>query len=464
MRYFFFIPIIFLLLSACSTGKLESRDTQHNVSSSDDFIDLKVRKEVLENGLTVLIYENHKLPIFTYYTFFDVGGRHESKGTTGATHFLEHMMFKGTEKFGPQVFDKAIESHGGSTNAYTTFDRTVYYESLPSSMLDDIIEMEADRMVGPLLLPDSFEAERSVIFNERKMRYENSPRGQLYLKTMQEVFKGTPYGGSVIGDEKDLKALSREQVKDFFEKFYTPDNAIIVVAGDVDSDDVISQIKDHYGDLKPSSHEIKEYKKEIDTKENFAHQSSYKREVRLHGSSPDPIFMIAYPGERIGTRRGFVMDLLSSILGDGDSSYLSQKYVKGRNPVLSEVGVANYTLQYNGVFWISGKLLDKKSLHSFKKSFLKETKRVCDKAITQRSLQKTLNQYLVDYISGITTNAGVAHFLGLRESFFGDYNFYKKEMEIYRSITVDELKSTCSEIFDENNYIMVSVWNKHPKK
>ena len=143
---------------------------------------MNAKKFVLDNGLKVIISENRKLPIFSYLTFYDVGGRFESReaGTTGATHFLEHMMFKGAKKFGPGEFEKIIESNGGRSNAYTTFDSTVYYESLNSEVIEKIIELEADRMENLLIEEKSFESERKVVLEERKMRYENSPSGKLF--------------------------------------------------------------------------------------------------------------------------------------------------------------------------------------------------------------------------------------------------------------------------------------------
>ena len=456
------VSLLSLALFGCSE-KFQSSQTA-GISEQAGGINLKVKKVTLDNGLRVLIYENHGLPIFSYYTFFDVGGRHESKGTTGATHFLEHMMFKGSGNFGPGQFDSTIESNGGSTNAYTNFDNTVYYESLPSNTIDKIIAMEADRMTSILLHPVALNGERQVVFEERKVRYENSPRGKLYLALMQNIFENTPYGGSVIGDVEDLKALTRENLMSFYKNFYTPDNAIIVVAGDVDADKVIEQIEKKYGDLKPSTQEIQDYIKSKDDPSLYAHQGRYGRDVKIHASSPTPMFMMGFKGKPLGDRDGFVMDILSSIIGQGESSYFFQKYVKGKKPVLSRFSSANYTLMKNGVFWLSGQLLAGKNLNRFKRSLLRDLSKVCEEAITERTLAKTKNQYLIDYYAGIQTNAGVAQFLGMREMYFNDYNYYKKEFEIYESIGLEEVKQSCQNTFKDRDYIMVSVWNKHPKK
>lgn len=444
-----------------------SNTVKQEPSSGGDLGELKlsldVKKYTLSNGLRVLIVENHKLPIFSYYTFYDVGGRFEGPGTTGATHFLEHMMFKGAKKYGPGKFDSIIESNGGSTNAYTTFDSTVYYQSMPSNQLETIIDLEADRMENLLLEKVAFDKERDVVLEERKYRYENSSRGKLYLKMMQEMFKGTPYGLSVIGSVEDLLTLNRDQMFEFFKKFYTPDNATIVVVGDVNSSEVISQIKKKFGDLDSSSKEIQEFKKEKDKDSRYVAKPTFGKHLKVHGNTKTAKFMMAYRGEPLGTRKAYVMDILSSVLGDGKSSFLYQKYVKSKKPILNSISVSNYNLQKNGVFFLSGELAGKTNLKKLKRTLIKETKTVCDKAIDDRGIQKTKNQFLVSYYGEIQSNAGVARFIGSTEKFYGDYKHYLKELEIYDSITTEEVKTVCREVFKGNQQVFVSVWDKHRK-
>lgn len=462
--YSFVLLLIFTSCAGMKHNKSDSSPTETSMSSSSSDLSLDVTKVTLDNGLRVLIVENHTLPIFSYYTFYDVGGRFEGKGTTGATHFLEHMMFKGAKKYGPGKFDTIIEGNGGSTNAYTSFDSTVYYQSMPSRTLETIIDLEADRMVDVLLEPSAFESERNVVFNERKMRYENRPQGKLYYGMMQSVFEKTPYGGSVIGSVEDLKSLKRDEVKDFFHKFYTPDNAIIVIVGDVDTSKTISMIKEKFGKLKRSSKEIQEYKASKDKDSLYTFKAKFGRHVKINGSSPTPLFTLAYKGEPLGTKNGFVMDIVSSILGSGESSYFNQTYVKGKRPQLANIYAANYQLKKNGVFYISGELLKGVGLKSFKRNFMRNMRSVCKSAITERNVQKTKNQYLISYYNELKTNAGVAHFLGNREKYFNDYAYYKKELEIYNSITTEQVMENCKKIFSSRDNMFVSVWQHHPAK
>jgi zinc protease len=445
----------FFLISCAGVQK--GKPPFENGQSDSIFVNLEVHKETLPNGLRVLIVENHNLPIFSYYTFFDVGSRFEKDGQTGASHFLEHLMFKGAKKYGPGIFDTSIEKNGGSTNAYTTNDLTVYHENMPASSLEMIMDMEADRMVNLSLDPVTFESERQVVLEERKLRYENSPQGKIYLTMMKKVFKSSPYEGSVIGEETDLRSLSRDNVQQYFKRYYSPNNAVLVIVGDVSVGKTMSLIRKKFGDLPPSG-DLEKEKSPLEFEDLYKHKGKYPQEISLQGSSPDPIFIFAYKGIKSGTRESFVLDMLSSILAEGESSYLNRLYVQNAWPELSSIGASNYTLKKNGVFFVQGTLLKRTDLNSFKKKYLKDSESFCEGAIDERSLQKTKNQYYVSYYDELDSNSGVAQLIGLREIFYNDYKFYLKELEAYNSISLIELKHACNDVFKGNKSIFLNIW------
>ena len=449
-----------LLLSACATSSLTSNNSGSvkTVSSGG----MNVSKYVLDNGLTVLIAPNPKLPIASFYTLFDVGGRYEVKGTTGATHFLEHMMFKGAKKYGPGEFDTLIEKNGGMTNAYTTNDATVYYQNIPAAFVPQMIDLEADRIQNLLLEPFSFESERKVIFEERKMRYENSPDGFLYLMMMKKIFEGTPYGQSVIGDVDDLTALNRDQVMDFFKTFYTPDNAVLAITGDVDPEKTIALIKEKYGPIAMSKG-LKELKAKRDEPSKYELKAAMNTEYKYYATNANPKFIIAYKGEKVGTRKAFILDVLAYMLGNGGSSYLSQKYIKNDKPLFSSISLSSYNLRHAGVFYFSGELLDGVAFESAKNKLMSEIKNFCAEGINAHALTKTKNQIVVGAYHQLKTNSGVASTIMMNEKLYGDYNFGIKEMEIYQSITEDEVKVACDDILNHSGNILLSAWDKNPK-
>ncbi len=450
------ILMLLVLSISCSQLKIAPQKTNLNPNK------LNVKKAVLDNGLTVLIAPNPKLPIASYYTIFDVGGRYESKGTTGATHFLEHMMFKGAKKYGPGQFDTLIEKNGGMTNAYTTNDSTVYYQNIPSNFVETMVDLESDRLQHLLLEPISFESERQVIFEERKMRYENSPDGFIYLMMMKKVFEGTPYGQSVIGDVDDLKALSRDQVMDFFKTYYSPENAIVAIAGDVDPDKLLPVIKEKYGNIGKSKI-LKDLKSKRDDEKNYVIKAKFGGNYNYYATNPVPKFIVAFNGEKLGTHRAFVLDVLAYMLGNGGSSYLAQKYVRNSHPLLSDVSLNNYNLIHSGVFYFSGELLEGVDIEKVRTQFKNDMKSFCKEGLDSRTLQKTKNQIMSQAYQQMKTNAGMASMIMLNEKLYGDYNFGLKEMEIYNSITEAEVKNECTNILNKQMPIFLSAWNKFPK-
>ncbi|MCM2351536.1 MAG: insulinase family protein [Bacteriovoracaceae bacterium] len=450
MKFLLSLLLLPLLINGCSSVKKDK-----NLADS---INLDVEELKLENGMTALIVNNPKLPIFSLYFFYKVGGKNEVPGITGASHFLEHMMFKGAKKFGKNTLDFIIEGSGGSTNAYTTNDQTVYYENLPSKELSMILDIEADRMENLALDPDDFNKERAVVLEERKMRYENSPRGQLYQELMQNFFAGTPYGRSVIGEIPDLKSVTREQIHAYFKKFYAPNNVTLVLVGDVKTVEAKKLIKEKFEKI-PSSPTVAQEHASL-TEEQFKVTFKESKVVKKKGESPNPIFMMAYPTYKVGHPKGYAIDILSSILGSGKSSSLINEYILINRPVATSMYAAHQQLEKAGLFFIGGELVRGVKIDDFRKDLQKKLLSYCETEITPRNIQKIKNNYLVDLYGGLDTNAGLAQFLGDRQLLFGDWRMYKKELELYEKVSVEEVKSMCLETFGKES-VFVSVWNQH---
>jgi zinc protease len=445
-----FCFLLLALLLGCSSVK------ENKTLSGNIHIDVKELK--LDNGLTALIVNNPKLPIFSIQLFYKVGGKNEVPGITGASHFLEHMMFKGAKKFGANTMDFIIEGSGGSTNAYTTNDQTVYYENLPSTELEKILDIESDRMENLLLDVEAFNKEREVVLEERKMRYENSPKGQLYLEMMQTLYKGTPYGRSVIGDIPDLKSVTREQIYKYFKRFYAPNNATIVLVGDVDVYRAKELITEKFGKI-PSSPSVEEAHKELKDAD-FVPKWKTHQVVMKKGESPNPIFMLAFPTFKAGHARGYPLDVLSSIIGSGKSASLVNQYILIDKPVATSMYAAHQSLEKSGFFFVGGELVHGVKLDAFRDDLLKNLNDFCETEINERSIQKVKNNYLTGLYGGLDTNAGLASFLGERQLVFNDWRFYKQELDMYEQVTVADVKKECQEVFMKPS-VFVSVWNMH---
>lgn len=446
-----------LFFVQCSTAPV----AQTKEGLQDGIHQIDARKYVLKNGMTLILSKNTKLPVFSIYTYYKVGSVHETPGMTGSSHFLEHMMFKGAKKYGKGQFDKAIEANGGSSNAYTSYDETAYYVNLPVSALGNILDLESDRMQNLLLDPSDFKKEKQVVLEERKMRYENSPNGQLYIGVMNKMFEKTPYEVPVIGTIEDIKGVSRDQVFEYFKDFYAPNNAVMLIVGDIDYEKTLREVKAQFEKI-PASKDVTAIQKVREV----GFENTLKKNIAnyYHGKSENPLFALAFPGIKYGTREGYVGDLLAAILAGANSSYLNQKYVASNKPILSSISASNYTLKHSGIFFIMGEMIDKNKSKSFEKSLLKDFKNFCSTKITERNVQKVKNQYLLGFYKDLETNAGVARYLGTIESYIGDFTKYTDEIKTYQSIKTSEVKEACDKFLLSQNHYYMTVWKNNKKK
>ena len=186
----------------------------------------------LDNGLRVLLLEDHRSPIVSFQVWYRVGSRNESRGATGIAHFLEHMLFKGTPKYGPRMFARLVEQNGGQNNAFTSADVTSYYVNIAADKIDLVIDLESDRMQNALLDPKEIDSERQVVIEERRTRTEDDPGGFLGEEVGSLAFKAHPYGYPIIGWMEDIKRITPAEIRAFYKTYYVPNNAIVVAAGD----------------------------------------------------------------------------------------------------------------------------------------------------------------------------------------------------------------------------------------
>jgi zinc protease len=316
-------------------------------------------------------------------------------------------------------------------------------------------------MLNLLLEQDSFDKEKNVVLEERKMRYENSPRGKIYLETMSFMNKGTPYEESVIGKIEDIQSYKREQVLEYFHHYYAPNNAVVVIVGDVDSRKTMNLVKRYFGQI-PYSQNVDKLKQEKDRAQLFVRNNPIKgQEIKLKGASKNPLFYLAYYAYPIGSRESHFLSLLSIILGSGESSYFNTQYVNNKNPLALEMGAFDSSLQFSGVFIVYGELMSGRSAKEFKKEWDLDIKKICRESITARTLGKAKNQYFTSYFEELKTNGGLAHFLGLNEMYMGDPRYYKKEIEAISKVNVSDLTSLCEDLFAKNGSNYFVLWEKH---
>lgn len=432
--------ILLLLLQACSSlPRKEGILTQQgNFEVAPILGSLWVKRAVLPNGLKLIIVEDSSSPTFAYQTWYNVGSRHEVRGKTGLAHLFEHMMFKGTTRYPEGLFDSILESVGAEgENAYTTTDHTVYVQELPKKQLDLIIELESDRMTNLVVNDQSFKTEREVVQNERRYRKENSPEGTLMQTLFEMVYQDHPYHWPVIGYEQDLNVMSAQDARDFYQKFYSPDRATVVVVGDVDANQVYQKIKSTYGQLPARNTLLADYKMDPP-------QKAQKRKTLPLNMQGEKLWM-AY---RIPNSRSMVsshFELIQGILSDGLNSRLDRALKD--TGIASTVSSGAMNLYDESLFIITVNLQKGKSPFLAESIILQELERLKKTNITDAEMERAKNIYDFKYNLELSNSSGLAEFLGDAETLHGHFIHGIHQRLNLNSVTATELKNTVQEYF-----------------
>jgi predicted Zn-dependent peptidase len=305
---------------------------------------LNVSKLKLKNGLTVLALEDHTVPTVAYYTVFKVGSRNERPGITGLSHLFEHMMFNGSAKYKPKVFDQEIEAGGGESNAFTTTDSTEYQEEFSSGTLDIVLRMEADRMRSLKLDRANIEQERGIVSEERRVNYDNSVEGSVNERLWNSAFVAHPYRWETIGFMKDIQAIRLEDAKAYFRTYYAPNNAVVAVVGDFNTADLFKKMTLYFSDIPRQPPPLPVV--------NAEPPQQGERRIEYHRPAELPAVRIGYKGISYKDPADPVLDILSAVLGSGESSRLYKSLVYEKQ-IATSVGAANESRIDPGLFTFS---------------------------------------------------------------------------------------------------------------
>ncbi len=406
-----------------------------NSKEKNPRIQLEVTRFQLPNGLTVILHEDHSVPLISYHTWYRVGSKDEVAGATGAAHMLEHMMFKGSKKYSGQVYDKTLHENGITNNAFTTTDYTGFYENLPKAKLELMMDMEMDRMRFLTLDPKALESELKVVSEERRWRVDNNPRGQLHEALNDLAYPQSPYHWPVIGYMKDIEQYTVDKLRPFYDSFYVPNNAVLVMVGDFDSAKMKSLIEKNYGSLQSKALPQKNYSKDPDQKQ--------PRFRKIQGQVQAKSFVAAFPGVPTGHVDSYALDLLANILGYGSSSRLYKDLVYQREEATS-VSIYNSTDSLAGLFQINVSLKPGKNFDFALNRVRAEIVRLRSQGVTEMELEKAKNQVLVDFVDGLTTTDGKARSLALNEIQRGSWDALLKDIELYNAVTVAQIKDVAT--------------------
>ena len=343
-----------------------------------------VREEVLPNGLRVLLLEDHKAPVVSFQVWYRVGSRDEIPGKTGLAHLLEHMMFKGTPRFGPKTFSQIIGRNGGDDNAFTSEDQTVYFENIASDRVEVAVELEADRMAHLLLESEGFRSERDVVIEERRMRTEDDPAGELAEQLDAAAYVAHPYHNPVIGWMEDIRGLTREDALDFYQRYYRPSNAIVIAVGDFSSPALLALIRKHFGTLPNLPPPVKRAFTEPPQKG--------ERRVILRRPAELSAIYAAYHAPRMDDPDFGPLEILDVVLAEGRSARLLQSLVYKQGLATSVYADYNGVTMSPRTFLFYAQVFPGKKVEDVQTALDREIARLRDELIPEAEVEKAKTQ------------------------------------------------------------------------
>lgn len=415
--------------------------------SAQDADAVKIHKKVFSNGLTALVIEDHAAPVISYQTWFKVGSVDEQPGMTGLAHLFEHLMFKGTVHFPGREFFKRLESKGAEVNAYTTRDTTVFYQNFVPELLDTVIELESDRLGGVELTQELLDTERMIVLEERRLRLEGNPEGRMQEAVWNRAFSHHPYSWPVIGYPQDILTLTLDQARAFYEAFYHPANATLVVVGDVDAETLFQKVQKAYGAIEPRP-----------LRKRTVYQEPEQREERrlvLHDEQAiSDRVAIAYPIPSAHDEDSYALDVLANILFEGESSRGNRLLVEDKELALGVGGTA-YTPDQPGLFLITATLRAKVATSKVEDAIDGLFRSVAEKGVTADEVHAAVRQLTVQLVDSVRTPYGLGQFVGTVQAIFGNPNRLMEDLQRYSKITPSDVQDVAKKFFLPNHRTVV---------
>lgn len=401
---------------------------------------IKFERYILSNGLRLLIHKDLSTPMAVVNVLYDVGARDEEENRTGFAHLFEHLMFGGSINI--PDYDEPLQLAGGENNAYTTNDLTNYYCQLPAENIETAFWLESDRMLSLAFSEKSLDVQRKVVSEEFKEHYLNKPYGDVWHKMREMAYKQHPYKWMTIGKElKHIEEAQLQDVKNFFFKHYTPSNAILVVAGNVETEKVLQLSEKWFGSIPAGEKYVRQLPREPAQTE--------ARRLEVKADVPLDAFVKTWHMPSRLERGYYVTDLITDILGGGASSRLYESLVKGKK-FFSSIECYHFGSIDNGLLTIEGKLVKGVNIEEAEKAVNEEVEKMKSELVDEKELQKVINKtestILFEDMSVMSRANSLAYY-----ELLGDAELMNDELQRYQSVTAQELLEESKKIFDENN-------------
>ena len=427
------------------------------VPSHQSFAQKVVFEEfTLDNGLHVILHQDKSAPIISTSVMYHVGTKNEDPKRTGFAHFFEHLLFEGTENIGRGEWMKIVSGNGGTNNANTSVDRTYYYEVFPSNNLELAIWMEAERMLHPVINQIGVDTQKEVVKEEKRLKVDNQPYGNVIKVVKENLFVKHPYRWDIDGSMEHIDAATLEEFKAFNKKFYVPNNAVLVVAGNFDSAEAAKWINKYFNPVKKAA----AVEKIVITEEPITKtiQATFEdANIQIPG------IVGAYRIPSMKTKDARILELISTLLSDGKSSILYKKIVDEKKMAL-QIGAFTMQQEDYGMYILYGLPLGENSTTSILKEVDDEILKLQTDLISERDFQKLQNKIENDFINNNATVEGIAENLASYYLLYGDVNLINSDMALYRSITREDIRTAARTYLNSNQRLLLDYIPANDKK
>jgi predicted Zn-dependent peptidase len=401
----------------------------------------------LSNGLHVILHQDNTAPVVTTSVMYHVGAKDEQPDRTGFAHFFEHLLFEGTKNIENGAWFSIVTENGGSNNANTTDDRTYYYEVFPSNNLELGLWMESERMLHPIIEQDGVDTQNEVVKEEKRLRVDNQPYGKFLENVKKHLFSKHPYRWTTIGEMEHLDSATLDEFLAFNKKFYVPNNAVLVVAGDIDMNKTKELVQNYFGII-PRGKDIERVSIKEDPIQEALKAEAFDSNIQI------PAIITAYRTPSFKSRESRVLDMISTYLSDGPSSKLYKRLVDEKKMALQS-GAINIAQEDYGMYVIFGLPQGDFKLTDLITEMDDEIATLKEKLISQRDYQKLLNKFENGFVSSNASVEGIANSLARYHMLFGDTNLINSEIDIYRSITREEIREVANKYLNTNQRLVL---------
>ena len=406
----------------------------------------------LPNGLKVILSEDHSTPIVHVAVWYHVGSKNERPGRTGFAHLFEHMMFKGSHNITPESHTSIIAGYGGRSNAYTTEDETVFWQTFPQQYLPLVLWMEADRMATLRVDEEAFRREREVVKEERRMRVENQPYGRLSEIIFDNAFTTHPYKHPTIGSMADLEAASINDVREFHRTFYVPENATVTVVGDFDPKQARQLVTQYFGRVPKASRPVPR---------DIPKEPGRAKEHRavVEDAVPLPAVVVAYHVTYDGHPDAYPLHVTSKILSDGQSARIPRELVYDKRIALTAFGQGNIT-EHPNLFYAVAIVQPGKTVADAEKALIEEFETLKREPVLDTELQRSKNQWARDYVLSRGSIQDKAMHLAHAAVIHNDIATADGEFDIFMGVTKDDVQRVAKTYFNESNRVVIHILPK----